>query len=294
MAGRFGAVLTAMVTPFRDDFSLDLQRAQEVATWLLDHGSDSLVVAGTTGEGATLTDQEMVDLWKATVEASKGKGKIVAGTGTNDTAHSIHLTKEAERAGADAALVVAPYYNKPPQSGLYEHFKAVAASTSLPVILYNVPSRTSVQISNETILRLAEIDNIIGVKDATGDLNLASELMAAAPGGFELISGDDAFTFGLVCLGATGVISVSSHVVGEQMSEMISLTERGDIDGARKIHNQLLPVYKALFLTTSPIPVKAAMGLVGQPVGPPRLPLVPATKDEIAAVEKALEESGVR
>jgi 4-hydroxy-tetrahydrodipicolinate synthase len=285
-------VITAMVTPFKDDFSLDLDRAQEVATWLLDHGSDSLVVAGTTGEGATLSDQEMVDLWKATALAAKGKGKIVAGTGTNDTAHSIHLTKAAEKAGCDAALVVAPYYNKPPQSGLYEHFKAVAASTSLPVILYNVPSRTSVQISNETILRLAEIDNVIGVKDATGDLNLASELVAAAPGGFELISGDDAATFAMVCLGGTGVISVSSHVVGEQMGEMIALVERGDVDGARKIHNQLLPIYRALFLTTSPIPVKAAMGLIGQPVGPPRLPLVPATKDEIAAVEKALEDAG--
>ena len=292
MAGRFGAVQTAMVTPFKDDFSLDLKRAQEVATWLLDHGSDSLVVAGTTGEGATLSDQEKVDLWKATIEAAKGKGKIVAGTGTNDTAHSIHLTKEAERVGADAALVVAPYYNKPPQSGLYEHFKAVAASTSLPVILYNVPSRTSVQISNETILRLAEIDNVIGVKDATVDLNLASELVAAAPGGFELISGDDAATFAMVCLGGTGVISVSSHVVGEQMAEMISLAERGDVDGGRKIHNQLLPIYRALFLTTSPIPVKAAMGLIGQPVGPPRLPLVPATDDEIAAVEKALGDAG--
>jgi 4-hydroxy-tetrahydrodipicolinate synthase len=273
---------------------LDLERAQEVAAWLLDHGSDALVIAGTTGEGATLSDEEKVQLWQATVEAAKGKGKIIAGTGTNDTSHSIHLTKEAERLGCDAALVVAPYYNKPPQAGLYEHFKAVAASTSLPVILYNVPSRTSVQISNETILRLAEIDNIVGVKDATGDLNLASELMSAAPGGFELISGDDAFTFALVCLGATGVISVSSHVVGEQMAEMISLTERGDIDGARKIHNQLLPIYKALFMTTSPIPVKAAMGLIGQPVGPPRLPLVPATKDEIAAVEKALEDAGIR
>jgi 4-hydroxy-tetrahydrodipicolinate synthase len=293
MAGRFGSVITAMVTPFKEnDSSLNLGRAQEVAAWLLDHGSDSLVIAGTTGEGATLSDEEKVELWRETVEAAKGRGKIVAGTGTNDTRHSIHLTEEAERLGCDAALVVAPYYNKPPQSGLYEHFKTVASATSLPVILYNVPSRTSVQISNETILRLAEIDNIVAVKDATGDINLASELTAAAPGGFELISGDDALTFALVCLGGTGVISVSSHVVGEQMSEMISLIERGDVDGARKIHNRLLPVYKALFLTTSPIPVKAAMGLIGQPVGPPRLPLVPATRDEISAVEKALEDAG--
>lgn len=294
MAGRFGAVVTAMVTPFKEDFSLDLERAQEVATWLLDNGSDSLVVAGTTGEGPTLSDREKIDLWRATVEAGKGKGKIVAGTGTYDTAHSVHLTQEAERAGCDGVLVVTPYYNKPPQSGLYEHFTTVARATSLPVILYNIPGRTSVRISHETLLRLAEVENIIGVKDATGDLIGASELIAAAPGGFEVISGDDVATFALVCLGATGVISVTSHVAGEQMGEMIALTERGDVDGARKIHHQLLPLFNALFITTSPIPIKAAMGLIGQPVGPPRLPLVPATKDEIAAVEKALEDAGAR
>ena len=292
MAGRFGAVQTAMVTPFKDDFSLDLDRAQEVATWLLAHGSDALVIAGTTGEGVTLSDDEKIQLWSATVEAARGR--IIAGTGTNDTAHSVHLTKEAERVGCDAVLVVAPYYNKPPQTGLYEHFRTVAAATSLPVILYNVPSRTSVQISNETILRLAQIDNIIGVKDATTDLNLASELMVAAPGGFEVISGDDAATFPLVCLGGVGVISVTSHVAGEQMNEMVGLAERGDVDGARKVHSRLLPLYSALFHTTSPIPVKAAMELIGQPVGPPRLPLVPATPDEIARVEKALEDAGVR
>lgn len=294
MAGRFGAVVTAMVTPFKEDFSLDLERAQEVAAWLLDNGSDSLVVAGTTGEGPTLSDEEKIELWRATVAAAKGKGKVVAGTGTYDTAHSVHLTEEAERAGCDGVLVVTPYYNKPPQSGLYEHFTAVARATSLPVILYNIPGRTSVRISHETLLRLAEVENIIGVKDATGDFIGASELIAAAPGGFEVISGDDAATFALVCLGATGVISVTSHVAGEQMGEMIALTERGDIDGARKIHHQLQPLFKALFITTSPIPIKAAMGLIGQPVGPPRLPLVPATKEEIAAVEKALEDAGAR
>lgn len=293
MAGTFGSVITAMVTPFKDDFSLDLERAQEIASWLLDNGSDALVIAGTTGEGATLSDQEKIDLFRATVEAAKGKGKIIAGTGTYDTAHSVHLTEEAERAGVDGVLVVAPYYNKPPQTGLYEHFKTVAAATKLPMILYNIPGRTAIQISNETILKLAEIDNIVGVKDATSDFTLASELIAAAPGGFELISGDDVNTFALVCLGGTGVISVTSHVAGTQMSEMVALAEKGDIDGARKIHNQLLPLYRALFITSSPIPIKAAMGLIGQPVGPPRLPLVPATQDEIAAVKKALEESGV-
>ena len=293
MAGMFGSVITAMVTPFKEDFSLDIGRAQEIAAWLLDNGSDALVIAGTTGEGATLSDQEKADLFRATVEAAMGKGKIIAGTGTYDTAHSVHLTEEAERAGVDGVLVVAPYYNKPPQTGLYEHFKTVAAATKLPMILYNIPGRTAIQISNETILKLAEIDNIVGVKDATSDFTLASELIAAAPGGFELISGDDVNTFALVCLGGTGVISVTSHVAGTQMSEMVALAEKGDIDGARKIHNQLLPLYRALFITSSPIPIKAAMGLIGQPVGPPRLPLVPATQDEIAAVKNALEESGV-
>ncbi|MGH2711117.1 MAG: 4-hydroxy-tetrahydrodipicolinate synthase [Actinomycetota bacterium] len=294
MAGMFGSVITAMVTPFKEnDSSLNLERAQEIAAWLLDNGSDALVIAGTTGEGATLSDQEKIDLFRATVEAAKGKGKIIAGTGTYDTAHSVHLTEEAERAGVDGVLVVAPYYNKPPQTGLYEHFKTVAAATKLPVILYNIPGRTAIQISNETLLKLAEIDNIKGVKDATGDFTLASELIAAAPGDFELISGDDVATFALVCLGGTGVISVTSHVAGIQMSEMVALAEKGDIDGARKIHSSLLPLYRALFITSSPIPVKAAMGLIGQPVGPPRLPLVPATQDEIAAVKKALEESGV-
>lgn len=291
MAGRFGAVATAMVTPFKEDFSLDLDRAQEVSAWLFERGSDSLVVAGTTGEGATLSDQEKVDLWRATVQAAEGRGSIIAGTGTFDTAHSIHLTKEAEKAGCDAALVVSPYYNKPPQSGLYEHFKAVAAATSLPVILYNIPGRTSVRISNETILRLAEIDNIIGVKDATADLVAAAELGEAAPD-FEIISGEDALTFPLVCLGGTGVIAVTSHVAGERMRQMVELAATGDVASARKIHFELLPLYRGLFITTSPIPVKAAMGLMGQPVGPPRLPLVPATEDEVGRIRKALEDGG--
>jgi 4-hydroxy-tetrahydrodipicolinate synthase len=293
MAGRFGAVVTAMVTPFKDDFSMDLPRAQELVAWLLERGSDSLVVAGTTGEGATLTDKEKMDLWRAAVEAAQGKGRIIAGTGTYDTAHSVHLTQEAERVGCDAALVVAPYYNKPPQSGLLGHFGAVAGATSLPVILYNIPGRTAVRISNETLLRLAQIDNIVGVKDATGDFNGASELLAQAPPDFELISGDDMSTFALVCLGGSGVISVTSHVAGERMKQMIELALGGDVEGARKIHHELIPLYQGLFITSSPIPVKAAMALIGQPVGPPRLPLVPATEDEIGRIKKAMEDGGV-
>jgi 4-hydroxy-tetrahydrodipicolinate synthase len=292
MAGRFGAVATAMVTPFKDDTSLDLDRAQEVAAWLLDHGSDTLVVTGTTGEAPTLTDAEKVDLWRAVVEAAKGKGQVVAGTGTYDTAHSIHLSKEAEAAGVDGLLVVSPYYNKPPQSGLLAHFTAVAGATPLPMILYNIPGRTAVRIAHETLLRLSEIDNIIGVKDATADLVGAAELHAAVPD-FEIISGEDALTFALVCQGGTGVISVASHIAGPQMRQMIDLVSSGDVPAARKIHLDLLPVIAALFHTSSPIPVKAAMELAGQPVGPPRLPLVPATDGEIAVVKRAMEDAGL-
>ena len=291
MAGRFGAVLTAMVTPFREDLSLDVDGAQELTRWLLEHGSDGLVVAGTTGEGATLSDEEKSRLWRATVEAAGGRAPVVAGTGTYDTAHSVHLTQEAEKAGCDAALVVAPYYNKPPQEGLYEHFRTVAQATALPVIVYNIPGRTAVRISNETLLRLAEIENVVGVKDATADLVAASELAAAAPG-FEVISGEDALTFPLVCLGATGVISVTSHVAGDRMRRMIDLAREGDLSGARAIHQELLPLYSILFMTTSPIPVKAAMGLLGQPAGPPRLPLVPATEDQRGRLKAALQEAG--
>jgi 4-hydroxy-tetrahydrodipicolinate synthase len=292
MAGRFGSVITAMVTPFRDDLSLDLDRAQEVAAWLLDRGSDGLVVAGTTGESPTLSDREKVDLWRATVQAAEGKGLIIAGSGTYDTAHSVHLTEEAEKAGCDGVLVVSPYYNKPPQEGLYRHFTTVAGATGLPVILYNIPGRTSVRIAHETLLRLAEVDNIIGVKDATGDLAGATELIAEAPAEFEVISGEDLLTFHLVCLGGTGVISVTSHVAGERMRQMIDMVESGDVAGARKIHHELIPLYKGLFITTSPIPVKAAMALAGQPVGPPRLPLIPATEEEIARIKKAMEDAG--
>lgn len=292
MAGRFGSVITAMVTPFRDDLSLDLDRAQEVAAWLLDRGSDALVVAGTTGESPTLSDREKVDLWRATVQAAEGKGQVIAGSGTYDTTHSVHLTEEAEKAGCHGILVVSPYYNKPPQEGLYRHFNTVASATGLPVILYNIPGRTSVRIANETLLRLAEVDNIIAVKDATGDLAGTTELIAEAPADFEVISGEDLLTFHLTCLGGTGVISVTSHLAGERMRQMIDMVESGDVAGARKIHHELIPLYKGLFITTSPIPVKAAMALAGQPVGPPRLPLIPATDEEIARIKKAMEDAG--
>jgi 4-hydroxy-tetrahydrodipicolinate synthase len=292
MGGRFGRVITAMVTPFTEELSLDVDRAQDVARWLVDRGSDGLVVAGSTGEAATLTDDEKVTLWRAVAEAVQGRASVIAGSGTYDTAHSIHLTEEAEKAGVDGILAVTPYYNKPPQRGLVEHFSRIAGVTGLPVLLYNIPGRTALRIEHDTLLRLAEVENIVGVKDSTADFDAISRLISEAPTGFEVYSGDDWATFGYCCLGAVGVISVASHVVGDRMNRMVELVEQGDLGSARKIHEELLPIYRALFIVSNPIPVKAAMGLAGQPVGAPRLPLVPATEDEIGRVKAAMEEVG--
>jgi 4-hydroxy-tetrahydrodipicolinate synthase len=290
---RFGRVVTAMVTPFKDDLSLDVDRAQELADWLAQHGTDALVVAGSTGEAATLTDEEKVTLWRTVAEAVEGRATVIAGTGTYDTAHSIHLTEEAQKAGADALLVVTPYYNKPPQRGLVEHYTRIAGATSLPIVAYNIPGRTAIRIEHDTLLRLAEVENIVAVKDSTGDFDGLAKLIRAAPDGFEVYTGDDWATFGSVCLGAVGVVSVASHVAGERIGQMIEQLEAGDLAGARKIHYDLIPLFDALFITSNPIPVKKAMELIGQPVGPPRLPLVPATADETATIELALKESGV-
>ena len=293
MGGRFGRVITAMVTPFREDLTLDVGRAQELAQWLVDTGSDGLVVAGSTGEAATLSDDEKVTLWNAVAEAVEGKAKVIAGSGTYDTAHSIHLTEEADKAGVDGILAVTPYYNKPPQRGLIEHFTSIAGATELPVLVYNIPGRTALRIEHGTLLRLAEVDNIVGVKDSTADFDGISRLIAEAPSGFEVYSGDDWATFGYVCLGAVGVVSVASHLVGLQIRQMVDLIETGDVPAARKLHEDLSPLFNALFVTSNPIPVKAALDMLGRPAGPPRLPLVPATADERERIQRALEDAGL-
>jgi 4-hydroxy-tetrahydrodipicolinate synthase len=293
MPGRFGPVVTAMATPFAEDGSLDVPRAQELARRLLDTGSSSLVVAGSTGEAATMSDQEKDTLFRAVVEAVEGKGKVIAGTGTYDTAHSIHLSEWAEKAGVDALLVVTPYYNKPPQRGLIEHFTAVARATSLPNIVYNIPGRTATRISHETLLRLAEVENIVAVKDSTADLDGQAHLLREIPDGFDVYQGDDWATFVSVCLGAAGVISVASHLVGDRIAEMIEFIESGDVASGRKIHLDLLPLFDALFVTSNPIPLKAALGLAGFPIGKPRLPLVPANEEELAVIRGAMEGAGL-
>jgi 4-hydroxy-tetrahydrodipicolinate synthase len=287
-----GRVITAMATPFRKDGSLDTEGAGRLARHLVDHGSDGLVVAGTTGEAPTLTHEEKRDLWAAVAEAIKGKAPLIAGTGTYSTAESIELTETAADAGADAVLVVTPYYSKPPQSGLAAHFKAIAAATSLPVVLYDIPSRTARKIEHATLLELSEVPNIVGVKDAAADLAGTAKLAAEAPA-FKIWSGDDALTLPMLGVGAVGVVSVASHLVGHRLREMIAAHDKGDVEGAAQINRELVPIFEALFITSNPIPLKAALEMVGLPAGPVRLPLVDATKAERDRVSSALAGLGL-
>lgn len=293
MKGRFGDLLTAMVTPFDGDGKVDLDGAQRLASWLADHGTDGLVVTGTTGEAPTLSDGEKAATWRAVVEAVGGRAKVVAGAGTHDTAHTVRLIREAEKAGVDGALIVTPYYNKPPQRGLLEHFKTVAAASSLPLIVYDIPGRTALKIAHPTLLELAAFPNIAAVKDSAADVQGAARLVAQAPAEFQVYCGNDGDTLPWLAIGAVGVVSVASHVVGPQMADMISRFKAGDADGARKIHLDLMEVFDVLAITSNPIPVKAALGLMGLPAGPPRLPLVPATGEEAARIREALSRAGV-
>ena len=293
MAGRFGAVVTAMVTPFREDHSLDVDAARGLAAHLLEHGSESLVVAGSTGESPTLTHREKLELFGSIIEVAKGKGKVLCGTGTYDTAETLELSREAEDLGADGLLLVTPYYNKPPQRGLLEHFRRVANAVGLPIVAYNIPGRTGIRIEHDTLLQMAEIPNIVGVKDSTGDFQAISRLISEAPPDFEVYSGDDWATFGYLCLGAVGIVSVASHLVGDRIRQLCDLVFTGDIPAARKIHEDLTPLFNALFITSNPIPVKTALEMVGHPVGPPRLPLVPATSEERERIRRALVDAGL-
>jgi 4-hydroxy-tetrahydrodipicolinate synthase len=293
LRGRFGDLITAMVTPFDKAGKLDIDQAQKLAAWLVEQGSEGLVLAGSTGEGPTLTDAEKISLWKSVAEAVGGNASVIANSGTYDTAHSIHLTHEAEDAGVDAILAVTPYYNRPPQTGLSAHFRAIASATDLPVLLYDIPIRSGRKIEHETLIELSSVDNIVGVKDACGDPQGAARLVAEAPGDFQVYSGNDADTLPWLAVGAVGVIAVASHVVGPQMSEMISSFSSNNAETARKIHLELMPVFDAMSITTNPIPVKAALELMGHPVGAPRLPLPEATKDQKNELKKVMSAAGV-
>jgi 4-hydroxy-tetrahydrodipicolinate synthase len=274
-----GRVLTAMATPFNRDGELDLGQAANLARGLLDSGSDGLVVAGTTGESPTLSDKEKWSLFAAVKKAVGGRGAVVAGTGTYNTAESIRLTREAEEIGVDAILAVVPYYNKPSQEGLFRHFEAIARSTRLPMILYNVPSRTSTNMTAETAIRLSRIPNIAGTKEASGDLAQIGRIIENTRDDFLIWSGNDEDTLPILSIGGYGVVSVASHLVGTQIQEMVQAFLRGDTDRASAIHRRTLPLVKSLFLIGNPAPLKYALNHIGFPAGAPRLPLVEPDED---------------
>ena len=291
LATDFGRVLTAMVTPFEKDFSVNFDLARKLARYLVQSGSDGLVVSGTTGESPTLSSEEKIELFRVIVEEVGGEVTVIAGTGSYNTAGSVGLTQAAERVGVDGLLLVAPYYNKPSQEGLYQHYKAVAKSTNLPVMLYNIPGRTGVNVLPETVARLAEIDNIVALKEAAGSMDQVSELRRLLPDNFAIYSGDDSLTLPVMALGAKGVVSVAAHVVGPRLKEMVNAFLAGNFTLATQIHQELFPVFKGLFITTNPVPVKAALNLLGWQVGTPRLPLVKATVAEKESIKRMLSEA---
>jgi len=278
-----------MVTPFNDKGDVDYKQAKKLALALLESGSDGLVVAGTTGESPTLSKEEKLRLFAEVKSAVGDRGAVVAGTGNYNTKESIELTGEAERIGVNAALLVVPYYNKPTQEGLKEHFRAIAKSTSLPCILYNVPSRTITSLSAETVIELSRVNNIVGLKEANGDFVHMAKILDAVKKGFLLYSGNDSDTFPMLSIGGYGVISVASHLVGVQMGDMISKTVEGKMTKAAAIHRNLLPLVNALFVLSNPIPIKYALNFVGFRVGKPRLPLTPPDEKSAAAIETVLK-----
>jgi 4-hydroxy-tetrahydrodipicolinate synthase len=289
----FGRLLTAMVTPFRDDLSLDLDGAARLAQHLVETGSDGIVVTGTTGEVPTLTFEEKIELYKVVKRTVEGTAAVVAGTGNYSTEESIHLTRAAERAGVDGVMAVVPYYNNPPQEGLFRPFKAITESTALPLIVYNVPTRTVRNLEAVTAIRLAELPNVAAIKEASGKLDQVSEIIAGSPDDFLVYSGDDPLTLPMMAIGAFGVISVVSHVAGRQIKAMIDAFVSGDVTGAASLHGQLLPLFKAAFITTNPIPIKAALEMCGLPAGGLRPPLITATDGERAAIRAALADLGL-
>ncbi len=276
----FGRVLTAMITPFDQAGAVDYESAQRLASYLVSHGTDTIVVCGTTGESPTLSWSEEYELFQVVKTAVNGQGKVVAGTGSNSTSEAIAATQKAAELGLDGTLQVVPYYNKPPQAGLQAHFNAIATAVpNLPVMLYNVPGRTGRNLEASTVAKLAEVPNIIAIKEASGNLDQVSEIRRLTPAGFEIYSGDDSLTLPMLSVGAVGVVSVASHLVGNLLQQMIQAYEVGQVGTARDTHLKLLPLCKALFATTNPILIKAALQLQGWSVGTCRAPLSEAPTD---------------
>jgi 4-hydroxy-tetrahydrodipicolinate synthase len=290
MTTEIGRLLTAMLTPFQADGSVDYPAAEKLAALLVADGSDGVVVSGTTGESPSLSDDEKIELIRVIKKAIPGKN-VVAGTGSNDTHHSVKLSERAMQAGADALLAVVPYYNKPPQEGMFQHFKAI--SEAGPTIMYNIQGRTAVNMTAATTLRCAELPGIIGVKEASGDLDQIGLVCAGRPARFRVWSGDDSWTLPVLAVGGYGVICVVSHIAGRSMRKLIDAYSKGDNDAARKIHLGLLPVIKTLMTTAAnPVPIKSVLNAMGFPAGPFRLPLVPLTEDQLQSVMKTVREAG--
>lgn len=291
---RFGRMITAMVTPFTDDLGLDLDRAAALADKLISEGSDALVVCGTTGESPTVFYDQKMDLFRAVIDAVGGRVPVIANAGDNCTDDSVEFARKVVDLGVDAIMAVVPYYNKPPQEGLYRHFCAIAGAVEVPVILYNIPGRCVINMEPETILRVAsDCPNVIAVKQANADLSQTAAILAGAPEGFEVLSGDDELTLPMMGLGGSGVISVVSHVAGPRFREMIYAQAAGDHTRALRIHLELMPLMKALFMTANPIMVKKALELQGFPVGGVRLPLVESTAEQAAELERVMRHVGV-
>ncbi|MBF2453229.1 4-hydroxy-tetrahydrodipicolinate synthase [Listeria seeligeri] len=286
-----GKVITAMVTPIHPDKNkVCKKRIHHLVNHLIENGSDGLVIAGTTGESPTLSHDEKIKLFRQVIETNDGRAKLIAGTGSNNTAETIEFTKEvAELGGIDAVLIVAPYYNKPNQDGLYAHFAAVAEASSLPVVIYNIPGRSVVNIEPETIIRLAKLPNIIGVKESSGNLENISKIIADTSDDFLVYSGDDSLTLPILSVGGDGVISVASHIIGNEMQEMIQAFEKGEVAKAASIHHKLLPLMNGLFALPNPAPTKYLLNQQGISVGPVRLPLVDLNAEQGTKLQAILE-----
>lgn len=285
----FGKIVTAMVTPFDNEGDIDFDATENLIEHLIANGTDAIVVAGTTGESPTISYDEKVALFKFVVNRVDKRIPVIAGTGSNDTRKSSNLTIDAEASGVDAIMLVAPYYNRPSQEGLFQHFKTIAESTTLPIMLYNIPGRTSVNINVDTIIRLSEIENIVAVKEASGDLDAMAEIIEQTKEEFCLYSGDDSMALPVLAIGGVGIVSVSSHILGNEMAEMLDLFTAGRNLEASAIHRKLIPKFKALFSAPNPIPLKSALNFSGVPVGGVRLPLMPLNEAETAALKVQLE-----
>ncbi|MDL4840119.1 4-hydroxy-tetrahydrodipicolinate synthase [Aquibacillus rhizosphaerae] len=276
----FGKLLTAMVTPFNEQNEIDYDKTTLLINFLIDNGTDGLVVAGTTGESPTLSSEEKLQLFEHVVKVVDKRVPVIAGTGSNNTQASLELTKKAEELGVDGALLVTPYYNKPNQEGLFQHFSTIANGTKLPIMLYNIPGRTIVQLAVETVVALSKVENIVSIKESSGDFDAISKIIDNTSETFTVYSGDDSLTLPIKSIGGDGVISVASHIIGKEMKEMLDAFDNGDVKKAASLHRQLIPIMRVLFMAPSPSPVKAALNIKGMNVGSVRLPLIPLSELE--------------